>query len=148
MFQAGAHLPHPAERALAHGMGRLSLRDNTHFEQHEDVGQGERLCGAKRGVNLRGVHAAPGSDGATPGDMSPMSRHFGPVPSHGGMPVASGGDRAPLQLSERPGGRAQPPPGGLTAAAGLAVQPRAQEVQQPMVVDALRRSLRGIFKHC
>lgn len=132
MFAAGAHLPGPAERALVQGMGRLSVRDNSQFEQHEDVGQGERLCGAKR-VNLRGVHSSPEENA---GDLSPMTRHFGPLPGASSH-------------VDRPSGRAQPPPGGLSAAAGLAVQqaqPRV-EPQQPMV-EALRRSLRGIFKHC
>mmetsp|Transcript_126190 Transcript_126190/g.403862 ORF Transcript_126190/g.403862 Transcript_126190/m.403862 type:complete len:484 (-) Transcript_126190:58-1509(-) len=156
MFQAGSHLRRlssplsmdPAEKALHQSMGRLSLRDNSHLEQYEDFGQGERLCGAKR-VGLRGADL--------PGDLSPASRAFGPLPGGGSghsQPAVAAGDRGALpggfvSAGPKVGGRAGPPPGGLTAAAGLgglSVQQRSTE--QQLVVDLLRRSLRGIFKHC
>jgi len=125
MFQAGAALRRPqaaltceVEKALSQQVGRLSLRDNTSVEQFEDKGQGERLVGAKR---------VPQRSDAAAADLSPASRAFGPFGS-GGL-------------------RAQPPPGGLSAAAGLGMGPRTPQDHQPQM-DLLRRSLRGIFKHC
>merc|ERR1711988_4587 len=55
MHQAGAALRRPvaglmtdAERSLASQVERMSLRDRTMAEQAEDIGQGDRLVGAKR----------------------------------------------------------------------------------------------------
>lgn len=49
MFQAGMQLRWPVEsERLAHQVERLTLLDRTRAEQYEDVGQGERLCNAKR----------------------------------------------------------------------------------------------------
>jgi len=58
MFQAGATSRGPQrtplngdserERAVSHQIERLNIRDRTQAEQVEDVGQGDRLCGAKR----------------------------------------------------------------------------------------------------
>lgn len=62
MFQAGAalRLPPDAERSLAMQVERLSLRERSQAEQAEDVGQGERLTGAKRVMRgSSGTAAAP-----------------------------------------------------------------------------------------
>mmetsp|Transcript_18058 Transcript_18058/g.50160 ORF Transcript_18058/g.50160 Transcript_18058/m.50160 type:complete len:450 (-) Transcript_18058:68-1417(-) len=57
MFQAGMALRRPApslgngiSEILAQQMDRLSFRERSQAEQREDVGQGDRLCNAKRGV--------------------------------------------------------------------------------------------------
>lgn len=54
MWQAGAALRTPVltEGALAQQVAGLSLRDRTEAEQVEDLGQGERLVGAKRSMRL------------------------------------------------------------------------------------------------
>jgi len=58
MYQAGAAFRGPqrtlmgdSDRAVAAQIERLSLRERTQAEQVEDVGQGERLVGAKRVVD-------------------------------------------------------------------------------------------------
>jgi len=58
MFNAGAALRRPAasmvaeaELGLARQVEQMSLRDRSTAEKVEDVGQGERLCDAKRGAS-------------------------------------------------------------------------------------------------
>jgi len=76
MWQAGAVLRRPAaalltdaDRALAQQMNGMSLRDRTQVEQYEDLGQGERLVDAKRGVR-----AGPGIPGNVTGGSNADSR--------------------------------------------------------------------------
>mmetsp|Transcript_147062 Transcript_147062/g.271396 ORF Transcript_147062/g.271396 Transcript_147062/m.271396 type:complete len:444 (-) Transcript_147062:129-1460(-) len=68
MFQAGAALrmPSDAERALAMQVERLSIRERSQAEQAEDVGQGERLTGAKRVMRGGAGAAAAGPEATLP----------------------------------------------------------------------------------
>jgi cell division cycle 14 len=76
MYQAGASLRGPgralvgdSERAISAQMERLQVRDRTQAETAEDVGQGERLCNAKKqtvgGTDGRD-HASLGSQRRAP----------------------------------------------------------------------------------
>mmetsp|Transcript_13353 Transcript_13353/g.35846 ORF Transcript_13353/g.35846 Transcript_13353/m.35846 type:complete len:469 (+) Transcript_13353:77-1483(+) len=93
MFQAGAvmgKIPHPfmaadLEKALALQVEKLSVRDGpNHGDQFEDVGQGERLCNAKRHATLRGV------DVLSPNLQQHQSRNATP-PQLGTFPIGASG---------------------------------------------------------
>jgi len=92
MFQAGAAIRRPQasliseqERALAAQVERMNLRDRTSAEQVEDLGQGDRLTGAKRNAGLArspGEANGTGSPGSSPGStLPPVGRDR--VPSGG-----------------------------------------------------------------
>jgi cell division cycle 14 len=76
MFQAGMSYRGPqrtlmgdSDRAMAAQIERLSLRERTQAEQVEDVGQGERLVGARRGVaDQGGMGAMFARDGGAAAD--------------------------------------------------------------------------------
>lgn len=105
MFQAGAALRRPhqaliseAEKTLASRVEQLSLRDRTLAEQAEDIGQGDRLCGAKR---VPGNGTAPADTILPP--VSGRDRHS--VGSH--RPPADSapqGNQKPKADSSRMGG--------------------------------------------
>jgi len=141
MFQAGASIRRPAnalseERALSQQVERLSLRERTAAETHEDVGQGEGLCKAKRTVRSGG--GATGGGGGGGGGGAPQEPVLPPVGGH--RDSRGGGHRDSNPDLGRQGGRSKPPqePAGTGAGAGAAGRP-------PPVAGMLRRSLRGIF---
>jgi len=91
MFEAGASfrgsqrtLQGDSDRAMAAQIERLSLRERSQGEQVEDVGQGERLCGAKRVVDGgRNTNGSPTDTGAGRDRLGSGGRPLG-RPSSGG----------------------------------------------------------------
>jgi len=80
MWQAGMALRRPpaapslaaSPEALAQQVERLSLRERSQAEQREDVGQGDRLCNAKRLVYS---HSGPGGATASPAAAAAVAGH-------------------------------------------------------------------------
>eukprot|EP00747_Dinoflagellata_sp_TGD_P217783 gnl/TRDRNA2_/TRDRNA2_90139_c0_seq2.p1 gnl/TRDRNA2_/TRDRNA2_90139_c0~~gnl/TRDRNA2_/TRDRNA2_90139_c0_seq2.p1 ORF type:complete len:423 (-),score=73.19 gnl/TRDRNA2_/TRDRNA2_90139_c0_seq2:157-1263(-) len=137
MFQAGAAiraarpsapLLNDSEWALAQQASKLSLRDRSQAEQVEDVGQGDRLCNAKRTVRTGSGGFA--SEGGTPPSLS--GRHSG---------IGFGLASSTASGASNGNGRVSLP----DIARDQAVKPK--ETSQRPVVGMIRRSLRGIFSH-
>jgi cell division cycle 14 len=123
MFQAGASLRRPqpgmitdAERAVASQVDRMNLRDRTSAEQVEDVGQGERLVGARRGGG--NVTSPGGTNGGSPGGSSPV------------LP---------------PVGRDGPRLSGSGAQGVYDMNSREEKAKAPQMGAVIHKSLRGIL---
>jgi cell division cycle 14 len=99
MFQAGAAMRlsrepsggADAERALAQQVETFSLKDRTQAEQYEDVGQGERLCNAKRSAKTNNAPSGPGA---------PLEIVLPPIGTHGCRAVAGAGAAGRPTLSK------------------------------------------------
>lgn len=151
MFQAGmaSQRPQPSlstgEAALAQRVGELSLRDRSLGEQQEDLGQGDRLCGAKRG----GGHPGPAFGGASaPRGASDAVAHVGGPPQ---LPPQALWQPMSAQQPPLPGagcvysaGTAPSLNGGAVTGPGGMMYGAGRDQQRP-VVGMLSRSLRGIF---
>eukprot|EP00933_Yihiella_yeosuensis_P084035 TRINITY_DN98380_c0_g1_i1.p1 TRINITY_DN98380_c0_g1~~TRINITY_DN98380_c0_g1_i1.p1 ORF type:complete len:455 (-),score=72.88 TRINITY_DN98380_c0_g1_i1:61-1425(-) len=127
MFQAGAALRARPQAPLADvttQMAKLQItRDRSQAEQAEDVGQGDRLTGAKR------VAQSPQNANSPTGGRSPTGFHNG-----GFMPGS------PTGASSASGGPAptiQPP---------MSPMSKGPQDNRP-VVSMFRKSLKGIFSH-
>mmetsp|Transcript_119248 Transcript_119248/g.338112 ORF Transcript_119248/g.338112 Transcript_119248/m.338112 type:complete len:466 (-) Transcript_119248:95-1492(-) len=136
MFQAGAAMRRPlappssglginAERSISQQIEKLSLRERSQAEQHEDTGQGERLCNAKRGV--RPATAAGVPPDSAPGVLPPVAQQ---------QVRPSGGQRDSSVTT--------PDLARGVKAANPKPPAQAQPEQRP-VVSMIRRSLRGVF---
>mmetsp|Transcript_24348 Transcript_24348/g.57697 ORF Transcript_24348/g.57697 Transcript_24348/m.57697 type:complete len:452 (+) Transcript_24348:108-1463(+) len=124
MWQAGEALRGPVAgpkvAEIEKKMGDLSVRDRTQAERVEDVGQGERLVGAKR------YGQSPTAAGGTS-----ISVNGAPMIALPRMAVngtgATGDPPTPLSPSAKPG-------------------QRGEDAQRP-VMGTIRRTLNGIFGH-
>mmetsp|Transcript_98154 Transcript_98154/g.179865 ORF Transcript_98154/g.179865 Transcript_98154/m.179865 type:complete len:457 (-) Transcript_98154:55-1425(-) len=127
MFQAGAAYRRPApplmtdsERVMAAQFDRLSLRDRTQAEQIEDVGQGDRLCNAKRGGPVSGAPPARDSRGSADRVLPSVARNSSTGSSKGSSQIDLG-------------------------AKGSGTPPKSQEQPSRHMSNMIRRSLRGVF---
>lgn len=166
MFQAGMASRRPqappqhAQDALAARMAELNLRDRTQAETWEDVGQGDRLCNAKRGVRIDLPPGAIAGGGVPQLGGHPGGHHMGAAlpqvvrPSLGTGGPTGGGPGGVTMAGQAPnigGGPGGMPPGHGAAngrdqrqQAPPQPQPPLQQQQQQMV-GMLSRSLRGVF---
>jgi len=100
MFQAGASIRRPiicdAERSLVAGVGRMDIRGLSQAEQAEDVGQGDRLTGAKRIMRAPGAPNGTSSPGSSSPEtvLPPVGRATAPA-ARGFDPRAAGQQAAP-----------------------------------------------------
>jgi len=126
MFQAGAAMRRPlappsmGDPTLSQHMERMSLRDRSQAELIEDLGQGERLCNAKR--NVRDPRSDP---------------RGAPIPAETFLPPV--GSRHPGLPREHPGISLRTSGSNTDIARALPVK------EQRPPVSMMRRSLRGIF---
>jgi len=126
-----------AERALAQQVQRLDLRDRTQAEQAEDIGQGDRLCGAKRNIPNGAVRSpgAPISPGS-PGSSSPDSTSLPPVGA--ALMARAAGMGGIAGVAQRP--VLDGPPGNATNGRDTKAKPEPSRAG-----GMLRRTLRGMF---
>jgi cell division cycle 14 len=130
MHQAGIALRRPvaglitdAERQLASQVERLSVRGLSQQEQAEDLGQGDRLVGAKRVVR------SPGAGSSSAGSRTGSS-------DENVLPPVNGGFGAARERQSGVGSHRQSTDSNGT---------RAKHESSKQMSSMLRRSLRGMF---